>query len=138
MDGGFGPSALVGRPADVPAGVLASQRLDRQRRREFVDQTDAAAAATARRCSSSRIAASATATAGQRGDDLAVERPADRQRQSAFHHGALQGQPLAGVEDGRVGHRHNMRRIFFGFVFPVVLYVHKMGRSIIIRVAATK
>ena len=75
MDGSLGPATLVGRPADVESGVLASQRLDRQRSREFVNQPDGRG----------RIFAGA----GQ--DDLQVFVPVDGQGKSALDDGALQG-----------------------------------------------
>ena len=92
VDGSLAPAALVGRPVDVVSGVLPSQRLDRQRNREFVNQPDAWG----------------RAGAGQ--DGLSVFEPGDGQGQSAFDDGALQGQPLPGVQND-VAHRHQMRRV---------------------------
>ena len=87
--------------SDVESGVLASQRLDRQRGHKFVNQPDAGR-------SGRRLAV--VVGAGQ--DDLPVFESGNGQGKSTLDDGALQGQPLPGVQnDGRVADLHQMRRV---------------------------
>ena len=95
VDGSLAPAALVGRPVDVVSGVLPSQRLDRQRNREFVNQPDAWG----------------RAGAGQ--DGLSVFEPGDGQGYSAFDDGA--GPTALRRSKRRRPSASNMARLFPNF-----------------------